>query len=85
MLEEPMITAKDIQWRYAVTHMTVYNWMKGSARRHPLPHVKTPMPGGTRCRVTFSEADVKKWASEHGIAQVRRGASKPVTQPRTRE
>lgn len=78
MPEGTTITAKDIQWRYNVTHMTVYNWMKGSARRSPLPHVKTPMAGGTRCRVAFDEADVRAWADAHGITQVRRGPSKPL-------
>lgn len=84
-MPDDTLTTKDLQWRYDVTPMTVYNWMQGSTRRSPLPHTKTPLPGGTRNRVTFTEADVVAWAAEHGITPVRRGRSKPVNNGRTVE
>ena len=84
-MQDDTLTTKDLQWRYDVTPMTVYNWMQGSTRRSPLPHTKTPLPGGTRNRVTFTEADVVAWAAAHGITPVRRGPSKPRTRDRSRE
>jgi hypothetical protein len=85
MPDDDTLTTKDLQWRYAVTPMTVYNWMQGSIRRSPLPHTKTPLASGKRNRITFAEAVVVAWAAEHGITPVRRGRSKPVNRGRSSE
>jgi len=56
------ITTKAIQQAFAVSHMTVHAWRKGTPSKDPLPVIET----GTR-DVLFKPADVKRWAKAHKI------------------
>ncbi len=66
MSDKNYLTIKDVMAKYGVTHMTVYLWRKGSAKRNPLPTVsakKLERPTD----VAFDPAVLEKWATKYGI------------------
>lgn len=63
---ETLLTTAQVQEKYNVTPMTVYNWRQGKvtgAEDDPLPCRK--IPAGKRARVRFDERELEAWVERH--------------------
>lgn len=70
------LTTKQVIAGFAVGHMTVHNWRKGTASQTKLPcHVDD------KGRVSFVPAEVKAWAKEHGRKFTMPAAPEEPTKP----
>lgn len=56
------LTTRHLMAAFAVSHMSIHAWRRGSASRSPLPTVKTEGR-----EVLFSKAEVKAWAKAEGV------------------
>ena len=63
MASKQLLTTKQVIAGFAVGHMTIYNWRKGTAKQDPLPTVAVQGEDGNK--VMFSATDVKAWAKKY--------------------
>lgn len=56
---------QDVMSLFGVSHMTVYQWRKGTARKTPLPAIEKRV--GARLTVEFTEKTLRKWARENNV------------------
>ena len=59
-----LLTSKHLQTLFAVSHMAIQHWRKGSDKREPLP--VTAVDDNPRA-IGFAPAQVKAWAKKHGL------------------
>lgn len=67
------LSTKDLCTKYGVTVMTINNWRKGTKRITALPcHTRPRVEArGHGTEVYFLEAEVKTWAKENNIREVK--------------
>jgi len=62
MTTSKTLSTKALMQAFAVSHMTINSWRKGSPSKEPLPVVATDDRS-----VLFKPAEVKRWAKAHKI------------------
>lgn len=61
------LNTKNLMTAFAVSHMTIQHWRKGSASRYPLPTVTVK---GQPLAVAFSPSQVRAWAKQNKVELV---------------
>lgn len=60
------LNTKQAMAAFGVSHVTLFNWRRGTATRDPLPCVQDPEAWG-RATIAFKPVDLKRWAKRYGL------------------